>query len=637
MVKGVNVIMKAEHNSQSLIYREPFGAATVGSEITLRLSLTDAGIPQYVKLFREFGGKTESFNMHYVFEASGVCFYETKFMLPKKTGLLHYWFEVCTNTGTIFYGNNEDSLGGIGNVYDAIPAKKYQITIYDESYKTPKWWCESVCYQIFPDRFKNGNENDDFLGDRKDIIKRNWGEVPYYKSEQFGGEYLANDFFGGNLLGIEKKLPYLKNLGISSIYLNPIFKAFSNHRYDTGDYNKIDELLGTEEDFKRLCRKAEDMGIRIILDGVFNHTGSDSLYFNKYGHYDSVGAYQSKNSPFYEWFNFIDYPEKYESWWGIDTLPQVNEASKSYQNFILSDKNSVVKKWIKNGAYGWRIDVADELPDFFVKLLYKAVKEENADSVIIGEVWEDASNKVAYDELREYFYGDELDSVMNYPLKNAMIDFAMSRIDAVNFDRRIMSLKENYPKPAFYATFNFLSSHDTVRILTALGGKVCENKDECAVTRLSYEEYSIAVKRLKCLITMQFALPGVPSIFYGDEAGVEGYADPFCRSCYPWGNENCDILEYYQSAIALRNENDVLKNGDFESVYKYENCYGFIRFDKRNKVIVLVNFGGDTEIRLDLARYGIFAMNHGDERHSSNDGIFLIKMPENTAKVFFEN
>lgn len=629
--------MKAEHNSQSLIYRKPFGAAAVGSEITLRLSLTDVGIPSYVKLFREFLGKTESLDMHYVFEASGVYFYETKFMLPQKTGLLYYWFEVGTDKGTLFYGNNEDGLGGIGRIYDEVPSKKYQITVYSESYKTPKWWREGVCYQIFPDRFKNGNENGEFLGERQDIIKRNWGETPYYKAEQFGGKYLANDFFGGNLLGIEKKLSYLKNLGISSIYLNPIFKAFSNHRYDTGDYKKIDEMLGTEEDFKRLCRKAEDMGIRIILDGVFNHTGSDSLYFNKYGHYAGVGAYQSKNSPYYEWFNFMEYPEKYESWWGIDTLPQVNEASDSYQKYIVKDENSVVKKWLKNGAYGWRIDVADELPDSFIKLLRKAVKKENPDNVIIGEVWEDASNKVAYDELREYFYGDELDSVMNYPLKNAMIDFALSRIDAKSFDRRIMSLKENYPEPAFYAAFNFLSSHDTVRILTALSGKDCKTKDECAVSRLSCEEYAGAVKRLKCLVTMQFSLPGVPVIFYGDEAGLEGYADPFCRSCYPWGNENKEILEHYRYTVALRNENDVLKNGEFESVYRYQNCYGFIRFDKRNKAVVLVNFGENTEIRLDLARFGIFSMNNEGEKYSSNDGIFLIKMPENTAKIFFKN
>lgn len=628
--------MKAEHNSQSKIYREPFGAQPAGEQVTLRLSLIDAGIPECVRIYTDAEGTSQEFDMHYVFEASGVYFYEVRLTLPEKPCLFRYWFEVRTACGTIFYGNNDENLGGTGREYDEIPYNKFQITVYDGAYKTPKWWRESVCYQIFPDRFLNGTEDGNFLGTRNDIIKRKWGEVPFYKAEQFGGKYLANDFFGGNLLGIEKKLSYLKNLGISSIYLNPIFEAFSNHRYDTADYKKIDEMLGGEEDFSRLCKKAEDMGIRIILDGVFNHTGSDSIYFNKNGKYSSIGAYQSKESPYYKWFNFIEYPKKYESWWGIDTLPQVNEASKEYQDFMINDKDSVVKRWLKKGASGWRIDVADELPDFFIKILRKAVKRENPDAVIIGEVWEDASNKVAYDELREYFYGDELDCVMNYPLKNAMVDFALSKIDACGFDRRIMSLKENYPYPAFYASLNFLSSHDTARILTVMGGKEYGTKDEQAFAKLCGDDYKEAEERLKCLVTMQFTLPGVPTVFYGDEAGAEGFADPFCRSCFPWGNENHSILEHYRYAIALRNENDILKNGEFESVYKYENCYGFIRFDKRSKIIVLVNFGENTEIRLDVARYGVFSFRQdsGEEYHSK-DGIFCIKMPKNCAKVLF--
>ena len=531
--------MKTEHNSQSQIYRSPFGAQVTGTEVTIRLSLTDAGIPEYVRLCTS----VRSLDMYYAFSAAGTCFYEAKFELPEKPCLLNYWFEIRINGVTEFYGNNAENLGGKGESYDKIPCNKFQITVYDKDFKTPVWWRESVCYQIFPDRFYMGAK---FLGERQDIIRRNWGDTPFYKAEQFGGKYLANDFFGGNLLGIEEKLPYLKDLGISSIYLNPIFKAFSNHRYDTGDYMEIDETLGTEADFARLCKKAEDMGIRIILDGVFNHTGSDSRYFNKSGSYDSVGAYQSKASPYFEWFNFIEYPDKYESWWGIDTLPQVNEASEKYQKFIAS----VVEKWLKKGASGWRLDVADELPDFFIKLLRRAIKKENPDAVIIGEVWEDASNKVAYDVLREYFYGHELDSVMNYPLKNAMVDFALSKIDAAEFDRRLMSIKENYPRPAFYGTLNFLSSHDTARILTVLGGKCYETKDEQAEARLSAEAYGEAVRRLKCLVTMQFTLPGVPTIFYGDEAGVEGFADPFCRSCYPWDRENDLISEHFRNAIA---------------------------------------------------------------------------------------
>lgn len=628
--------MKIEHNSQSKIYRNPFGAQTKGKNVVLRISLSGAGIPEYVRLGTEALGETQYFDMHYIFEAVGACFYEVSLYMPQKSCLLHYWFEVRAKGVTVFYGNNSERLGGIGAEYDKIPDCKFQITVYDEKYETPKWWRESVCYQIFPDRFFDGSKNGELLSKRNDIIRRNWGDVPYYKAEQFGGEYLANDFFGGNLLGIEKKLDYLKELGISSIYLNPIFKAFSNHRYDTGNYKEIDDILGDNSDFERLCRKARDMGIRIILDGVFNHTGSDSIYFNKKGRYDGIGAFQSKKSPYYEWFNFIEYPDKYESWWGIDTLPQVNEASEKYQDYMIKDKDSVVKRWLKKGASGWRIDVADELPDFFLRLLRKAVKEEKPDAVIIGEVWEDASNKIAYDELREYFYGDELDSVMNYPLKNAMVDFALERQDAKGFARRIMSLKENYPRPSFYAALNFLSTHDTARILTVMGAKEYDKKDEQASARLCESEFNRAAAKLKCLVTMQFCLPGVPTVFYGDEAGMEGFADPFCRGCYPWGYENQEILAHFRYAIDLRNRNDVLKNGEFETVYEYEGCYGFIRFNKTKKIMVFVNFGDNTEIRVDAARYGVFRIkSDSGEEHSSENGIFFIKMPENCAKVFF--
>ena len=628
--------MKAEHNSHSLLYRNPFGAVAAGSEITLRLSLSGIGIPSYIKLFCESGKETVSTDMYYVFEAAGAYFYEAKVTVPDKPGLIFYWFYVCADGTEFFYGNNHENLGGAGEIYDLLPDSKYQITVYGKGYETPKWWRECVCYQIFPDRFANGNEDGSFLGNRTDIIKRNWNETPYYKAEQFGGKYLANDFFGGNFSGIEKKLDYLKELGISCIYLNPIFKAYSNHRYDTGDYENVDETLGTNGDFEKLCRAAGKKGIRIILDGVFNHTGSDSRYFNKNGTYSELGAYQSKESKYYEWFNFKNYPDEYESWWGIDTLPQVREDSGSLQDYLISGKNSIIKRWLRKGASGWRLDVVDELPDFFVKLIKKAVKEENPDAVIIGEVWEDASNKIAYDERREYFYGDELDCVMNYPLKNAMVDFALSKIDADGFDKRIMSIAENYPKPSFYANFNFLSTHDTERILTALGGKVYPSKDEQAKSRLEGYDLETAKNRLKSLVTMQFTLPGVPVIFYGDEAGVEGYADPFCRCCYPWGNENREILEHYRYVISLRNSNDVLKNGEFETVYKYESCYGFIRFNGEKKIIVTVNFGNETDIRLDVARYGIKALKTEDgEEMFSENGVFFLKIPQNGAKVFF--
>ncbi len=628
--------MKIEHNSRSLFYRSPFGAVTKGTTVTLRLLLCDFGIPTQIRTVYTFGGESHFINMAYSFELSGSYVYEAKLHIPDETGLLYYYFDIASSNTHIFYGNNESGLGGIGTIYENEPSKQFQVTVYDESFKTPDWWRESVCYQIFPDRFANANSDGSFLDDRSDIIKRNWGDVPYYKAEQFGRKYLANDFFGGNLSGIEKKLPYLKELGISCIYLNPIFKAYSNHRYDTGDYKTIDPMLGTEADFKRLCKTAESMGIRIILDGVFNHTGSDSLYFNKNGTYDSVGAYQSKDSPYYNWYRFDSFPDKYESWWGIDTLPQTEENSESYQQYILTGKNSVVKKWLADGASGWRLDVVDELPDFFVKILRQEVKKQNPDAVIIGEVWEDASNKVAYDEQRQYFMGEELDSVMNYPLRSAMIDFINKTASAKNFDERIMSLKENYPPPAFYATFNFLSSHDTERILTAMGGKTCMSRDEQAAAQLSFDERDSAVAKLKCLIAMQMFLPGVPVIFYGDEAGLEGYADPFCRKCFPWGYEDADLTEFYKKNILLRNENKVFHSGEFETVYMCENGYGFIRYDDDDSFIVLVNSGNPTTCRLDVARFGISVLkdSFGYEHYESGDGIFYVDMPENSVKVF---
>lgn len=628
--------MKIEHNSRELLYRAPFGAATCGTKVRLRISLADAGIPAHIRVVYEFGGTEKSVNMAYVFEAFGACVYEAELEMPSVGGLVYYYFDVCVHGKNVYYGNNADCLGGIGAVYDAVPDKKFRITVYSKDYETPEWWRTGVCYQIFPDRFFNGNENGGFLGERTDIIKRNWGEEPFYKAEQFGGKYLANDFFGGNLVGIEKKLPYLKELGITCIYLNPIFKAYSNHRYDTGDYECIDPVLGNEEDFKRLCAEAEKLGIRIILDGVFNHTGSDSKYFNKSGNYASTGAYQSQNSPYYGWYRFLEFPHKYESWWGIDTLPQIEETNADFQKYILTADDAVVKKWLRNGAYGWRLDVVDELPDFFVKILRKEVKKENPDAVIIGEVWEDASDKVAYGETRRYLNGEELDSVMNYPLRTALIDFVLGNIDAEMFDKRIMSLKENYPRMAFYSAMNFLSSHDVERILTVMGGENVTERDAQSGRRISAELRKTALERLKCVITMQMLLPGVPTIFYGDEAGTEGYADPFCRACFPWGKENKEIYEYYKRHIALRNGHDEFKNGEFVTAYKVHGGYGFVRQCKKGGFAVLVNSGEAETFRLDVARFGMNRLEgvFHNESYSSDDGIYYINMDKNGVKVF---
>jgi len=633
--------MKIEHNSRNEFYRRPFGAVTENDEVTIRLGIKDGGIPESVRLVY-FGRDREekSINMPYVTGIGEYCFYEALIPAQKTCGNVWYYFDVITRDGHTYYGNNSRMLGGEGEVYANRPDKCYQITVYSSEYKTPDWWKKSVCYQIFCDRFYNGNENGEFIGERNDIIKRDWNDMPFYKAEQFGGEYLSNDFFGGNLKGIRKKLGYLKELGISAIYLNPIFKAYSNHKYDTGDYKQIDEMFGTEEEFSLLCKEAEEMGIRIVLDGVFNHTGSDSRYFNKNGNYEDVGAYQSKESPYYDWYSFSEWNNKYESWWGMLTLPQVRENSQSYQNYILKDEDSVVKHWLKAGASGWRLDVVDELPGYFVKILRQEVKKQNPDAVIIGEVWEDASNKCSYGEEREYFLGGELDSVMNYPLRDALIAAALGRINAQELDDRIMSLKENYPKESFYSLLNFLSSHDVERILTAMSGgpdRRTVSKEWQSGYRIDGEMLRIATERVKQLVMIQMLLPGVPCVYYGDEAGLQGYGDPFCRSTYPWGRENTDLLDWYKKAVFIRNNNPAYTDGEFESFYKLGMGYAFIRYKGDEKHIVEANFSDREEwFRLDLARYDIHCLSNVlyNESYQSEDGVYYIQMPPRSVKVF---
>jgi len=634
--------MKIEFNSHEDFYKKPFGAVADGTKIKLHLTMSGIGIPWEVKVIYKYDNEeTESFaEMSYVFSISDMSVYSVDFS-PEKPGLVWYYFKIIHENGTVYYGNNPEGLGGIGKIYDEPPKALYQLTVYDKSYQTPEWFKKCVAYQIFTDRFFNGNENGEFLGDRDDIIRRNPGDMPFYKAEQFGGEYLANDFFGGNLKGIIKKLSYLKELGISVIYLNPIFEAYSNHKYDTGDYKKIDPMFGDEETFKELCSKAKKLGIHIILDGVFNHTGSNSRYFNKDNKYDEAGAYQSKESPYYDWYSFSEYPDKYDCWWGMTTLPHTNENSKSFQEYLLTSENSVVKKWIKLGASGWRLDVVDELPGFFVKKLRRAVKSADNDAVIIGEVWEDASNKSSYGERREYFQGYELDSVMNYPLRDILINAVLGKITAEDVHKRIMSIKENYPKQAFYSLLNMLSSHDVERILTMMGDVPSRHettKDFQAGYKLT-DNYEIAVKRLKQITGLQLTMPGVPCIYYGDEVGTEGYADPFCRTFMDFSKatEDNHIYMEFKKLISLRNSSDALSVGEFETVYKIGKIYGYLRAYKDERYVIISNFSDDFErIRLDLGRFNAktFTDISSDQTFESHTGIYFADIPAHENKIY---
>ena len=533
----------------------------------------------------------------------------------QEIGLYYYVFSV-ENIGYISCGSME-----IGVLTEK--PQGFLLTVYSNDYQTPEWFKGGVMYQIFPDRFCKAGTMPDIKGR---IRREDWGGEPYYRPNEFG-KVLNNDFFGGNFKGIQSKLPYLKELGVTTIYLNPIFEAASNHRYDTSDYKKVDPFLGSEEDFISLIKEAQKQNIRIILDGVFNHTGDDSVYFNKYNRYDSLGAYQSMDSPYFSWYSFQEFPEKYESWWGIDILPSVNESSKSYQNFLF-DEGGVIKKWLSLGIGGYRLDVADELPDFFLKNLRKSVKESNPNAIIIGEVWEDASNKIAYSKRREYLQGYELDSVMNYPLKDAIIHYIQTE-NAAHLLNTVRVLINHYPKQTVDTLMNILGTHDTARILTVLGGIYCSNKDEMAQASayLSEKERENAIKKLKMAVVLQYTLPGVPCVYYGDENGAEGHIDPFCRRCFDWERLNMDLIAFYQKLGGIRKAyQEIFKDGEFEAlevesglIYynrKKADKYLYIYVNNSSKKYSVELFGKykelisenyfENELQIDSYSYGIF-------------------------------
>lgn len=493
-------------------------------------------------------------------------------------GLYFYSFYI-ENVGNISCGYLE-----MGYISDY--ANGFLLTVHSQDYKTPEWFKGGVMYQIFPDRFCKVGDAPKLKGR---IHRDDWGGLPSYRPNE-EGKVLNNDFFGGNFKGIQSKLDYLKELGVTVIYCNPIFEAASNHRYDTSDYMKIDPILGTEKDFEELIKAAKEKGIRVILDGVFNHTGDNSVYFNKYGEYPTVGAYQSKESPYYSWYSFQEFPDKYSSWWGIDILPEVNENSEEYQRFIF-DKGGVLKKWLGFGIGGYRLDVADELPDFFLQKLRKSVKEEDEAAIIIGEVWEDASNKIAYSKRRQYLHGHELDSVMNYPLKDAIIQY-MQTGKATDLLNCIRVLINHYPKQTLDCLMNILGTHDTARILTVLGGIYCHNKDEMASPHAYMSENSKenAIEKLKMAAVLQFTLPGVPCIYYGDENGMEGHIDPFCRQCFDWEHLNTELIAFYKKLGKIReNYHEIFLDGNFEEIHTEDGLIYYKREKSNESVYVYVN------------------------------------------------
>lgn len=571
-------------NSRKIEYKDKIRAIATDEKVKLRIivprSMKCCGATLCV-------AKENESPAYYSMFWAGMCgddneYWELHFFATTP-GLYWYHFELDTPWGRSFVRNVGRGVGDF-----APDASDFQQTVYDKNFKTPDWLKGGIIYQIFPDRFySSGTEKH---GVRPSRVMRRWGDEPFWREEQMNGIW-NNDYFGGDLKGVEEKLLYLANLGVTCIYLNPIFEANSNHRYDTADYEKIDPLLGTEDDLKSLCQTArEQYGISIILDGVFSHTGCDSKYFNIYSNYDDVGAYNSKESPYYPWYKFINWPDEYHSWWGIKLLPEVIEETPEYREYICG-KNGILRKWLKCGISGWRLDVADELPDVFLDDLRRAVKDENSDAVIIGEVWEDATTKLAYGERRRYLLGEQLDSVMNYPFADAVLNFVkFANADA--FIDSVMSIIEKYPPQVTNVLMNHIGTHDTERAITRLAGENCEGYGrhwQHEHNKLSDYDYYRGVSMMKIASLIQYTLPGVPSLYYGDEIGMQGMKDPFNRACMDWYEPNTELHRWYKRLGEIRRGCKAFERGSFVPVYCSYKTVAYLRSGDNNEVLVAVN------------------------------------------------
>ncbi len=609
-------------NPGSTANKVPYGAVPAGSSVTFTLTpLRERGFSRGELTLRyEFDhDRTEVISMPWI-DTDWVrdCFSCTA-ELGDYTGLIWYSFKL---TG---FRGREVELG------------EYQLTVYDSSEAVPDWFGQGMCYQILPDRFYRTEIPDPagMVGGR--WVHQGWEEDPAVgamgKTPE-GWDVCNRDFFGGNLKGVEEKLPYLASLGVETIYFCPIFEAAENHRYGTADYHRIDPMLGTNEDFSHLCQTAHSMGIRILLDGVFNHTGWTSRYFNGDGYYgEHEGASRDWNSPYRPWFQFKNWPDDYESWWGIYSLPAVEEECQSYRDFIFGAEDSVVRRWLRAGADGWRLDVADELPDDFVAGLHAAVRAEKPDAAVIGEVWEDGTTKIAYGVRRRHLLGRHLDSLMNYPFRNALIAYLLGG-DGAEFQAEMESLRQNYPPFAFYGAMNSLGTHDTLRILTYLGTETQRQdwrKEDRGHYCMTPEERERGLARLRLGAAVLFAFPGAPTVYYGDEAGMEGYEDPFNRRTFPWGQEDKALTAYFARLGNARKENQPLRRGEL----RWGTCQGsvisFARVMGKECAGVAVNRGGSSAVAaLPWSGQGAEDVLVG-RRYLAVNGVLRVRVPAMSA------
>ena len=579
--------MRILFDSKSPMHKKPFGTLVPDEICALNVHIPISVHTVSVScILKGDDGTTTLQEIPFVKKVTAAPYeiWSCEFSFPH-TGLFFYYFYVSTKDGGFrLFKQGDDTNMEAGSLW--------QVSCVPADFHTPDWAKGATIYQIFPDRFRKCGDCDLTGKLTPYTVHKDWyEEVDWCPTD--AGVVLNNDFYGGNFKGITEKMDYIASLGTTILYLNPISKSFSSHRYDTGDYKVPDPMLGTLEDFREMVDCAHAHGIKVILDGVYSHTGSNSPYFNREGQFDSVGAFNSKESPYYSWFTFYNWPHSYNSWWSFDTLPTVNKMDPAFVEFIITGEDSVIAFWLKQGVDGFRLDVADELPDEFIKLLRDRVKEINPDAYVLGEVWEDASNKTAYNRRRTYFTNGELDSVMNYPFRTAILNFVRGFDSGRGLKDTVMSIVENYPQEVVHCNMNLLGTHDTARILTALVDDFDGSREEKAKRRLSRNSFDVAYDRLLMATFLQYTLPGSPSLYYGDEACMEGYRDPFNRRTYPWGREDPEFMAHFLRLGQLRKEFEPLRLGDIHFFAAGDKHIGFTRTYNGRTFRIYCNRSGD--------------------------------------------
>ena len=552
--------------------------------VTIRVPM-ELGFIERMKFITETTYERNAHQLHHKNNENGYVCFEEEIDLPTKA-LYNYYFSFEANHDFIYYKKNN-----ISNYKSVSKEDMWKLSV---NFKVPEWAQGKIMYHIFVDRFNRGSHKK--LTEMPNrVIHKSWNEDIVIGPNENG--LWCTDFYGGDLKGIMDKLDYIKRLGVSIIYLSPVVLSQSNHRYDAADFEQIDPYAGSKEDLKKLCDKAHNMGIKIVLDAVFNHTGNDSKYFNEYNHFKDLGAYQSDKSKYYPFYrkHYYNGNAYFDYWWGMGNLPVCNGYSKEWQDYIYGP-GGIIDLWFSLGIDGLRLDVADELTDDFIEGIRRAVKRNKENGFIIGEVWKNPMRMG-----RGYLEsGKGMDSVMNYQLINALIRYY--KYGDKNFLNHIINeILREYPEETINSLMNFTSTHDISRIINILGTNEFKYNGEWAWDekngdrnyqknyRMNKEEYALGKKMYKSYLHALAFLPGILSIFYGDESGMEGLGNLANRRPFNWKYGDYEILNTIYKLGYIRRNEKFLEKASLEIVDINDQNMSFVRKLDSEEVYVLLS------------------------------------------------